>query len=194
MSLPKYLSAQSLKARAQNFSSSEVFTSDGLLFVLGVHSVGGRNFERTWKIINNSIEEILDSFIFESRAASDRHQLVGDRRTAKASLEISNGDGLLHEELLPDLAHQHQRLLQEVPHSVLGKGELIIVKISNVVGRTKNVIVVVENGLLIKNVDLAAKILFGANWNQNANGACTELLLNFFDSSIESQPLHGPSY
>ena len=76
--------------------------------------------------------------------------------------------------------------------SILGNQELIFGKIGESVGRTENIIVGVENGLLIQNVDLALEVLFGTNWDQNANRSYAELLLHFFDNiaKVGSDTVH----
>src|SRR5262249_8766206 len=53
---------------------------------IGVLAFRRRNVERAWQVIDNCVDQILNSDVLESRAANHWHEFICDRLTTNAGL------------------------------------------------------------------------------------------------------------
>ena len=145
----------------------------------------GLNVEWSWKVINDGVDQILNTFVLESRTASHWDDLIGDHRAAKCGLQFLNADRLFFKELHAELFVLAANFIKKTLVSFFTFGDFVAFEITNGVFRTKHGIITVDDCFLIHHVDLTDEIIFRTNWNEDRPGVGTELRANIFNNVVK---------
>ena len=88
----------------QSCKGSVVGRRTGLLFLsLGIHALDVRDIGRSGHIVNDSIQQLLDTTVLVGRTADNGNQRVSDGLLADRSLQLGTGDLLALEVLFHEL-------------------------------------------------------------------------------------------
>ena len=164
-----------------------VVVRDGFhgLAVVRVLSLGWGNVERAGEVVQHSINEVLNAFVFEGGSAGDGHEFIGNRLATDGCLELLDADGLFLEEEHADFLVEVAHLRDEVLVSGLSYVFQILWDFLDGVGRTHRVVVMVNDDLLVDDVDLAFEVIFFSNRDEDWPGVGAEFLAHRVHGVVE---------
>ena len=133
----------------------------------------GLNVERAGQVVDDSVEQLLNALVLISGAHEDEVELVGQNTLAQSSLELLDGEVLLHEDLLHELVVKAGSSVEEL----LALGGSDVGKLSrNLVHRL--------------GVGHAPEVVLGAHRDLSGHGVGVETILHGLDS-VEEVSAHA---
>ena len=165
---------------------------DLVVLVVGVHADHRREFQRAREVVDDGVEEGLDTLVLESGTAGDGDQLVGDGGAADGLLEVLAADGLFHQEFLAELLIDTGDHVDQFGVGGFGDGLLVRLEIDDLVGGAEGGVVDVMDRLLVHHVDLAGEVILGTDRDQDPHGIRAELLLHLVEDvvKVRADPVH----
>ena len=98
----------------------------------------------------------MNAHVLERRAANDRHEFIRDRLATNASLQQLRRDWLLFEHCLGDFIVEIGNLLDQIVVRLLDRVHVLLRHIGHFIGRSKLIVVGINDRLLVNDVELAA--------------------------------------
>ncbi len=107
------------------------------------------------------------------------------RETADGLLELQGRGGLFLKEHGADLLVLVSDGFDQVLERLGGEFLLVVGDVGELVGGAELVVVQIEDGLLVDNVDLALELVFGAEGDEDGPGVGAELVAHLIDGVLE---------
>ena len=165
-------------------------TLDGVAGV-GVGTLDSGNVQRAGEVVDNSVEQLLHALVLVSGAHEDEVELVGQNALTQSSLELLDGEVLLHENLLHELVIKAGSSVEEL----LALGGSDVGELSRDLVHRLGVGHALVVGLEVpcghgNEVDNAPEVVLGAHRNLSGDGVSVEALLHGLDS-VEEVSAHA---
>ena len=151
----------------------------------------GLDVERAGQVVDNSVEQLLNTLVLVGGAHEDEVELVGKDALAQSSLELLDGEVLLHEDLLHELVIKAGSSVEEL----LALGGNDVSELSRDLVHRLGVGHALLVGLEVPSshgdqVDDAPEVVLGAHRDLSGHGVSVETILHGLDS-VEEVSAHA---
>ena len=151
----------------------------------------GLDVERAGQVVDDSVEQLLNALVLVGGTHEDEVELVGQNALAQSSLELLDGEVLLHENLLHELVVKAGSSVEEL----LALGGSDVGKLSRDLVHRLGVGHALLVGLEVPcshgdQVDDAPEVVLGAHRDLSGHGVSVETILHGLDS-VEEVSAHA---
>ena len=151
----------------------------------------GLDVKRAGQVVDDSVEQLLDALVLVGGAHKDEVELVGQNALAQSSLELLDGEVLLHEDLLHELIVKAGSSVEEL----LALGGSDVSELSRDLVHRLGVGHALVVGLEVPcshgdQVDDAPEVVLGAHRDLSGHGVSVETILHGLDS-VEEVSTHA---
>ncbi len=162
-----------------------------LLAGIRIGTGDGLNVERAGQVVDDSVEQLLNALVLVGGAHEDEVELVGQNALTQGSLELLDGEVLLHEDLLHELVVKAGSSVEEL----LALGGSDVSELSRDLVHRLGVGHALVVGLEVPcshgdQVDDAPEVVLGAHRDLSGHGVGVETILHGLDS-VEEVSTHA---
>src|SRR5208283_3556434 len=152
---------------------------------IGIDSFCWRNIQRARKIIDDGVDEVLNSLVLKCRTAGYRDKLIRYGKPADSRFQIFWSYRLFFEEESSDFFVEIGYLLDQVVIGLVDHRLMLVRDGSHLIGGPERIAVGINDRFFVDDIELTPDVILLAQWNEDWPGVSSEFGPDLLDDVVE---------